>query len=294
LCFENSSEEASHLASLVRAWIDQDSLKPRDVCILTRNKPPDYTGELQEELRKVGIKSRVQSELQDLLAEPLASVLLDFLRIAAVPRAPAAWTRSVDLLREIVAGDTDESQREIETRLSGFLKKIRGFLEETGSEEATIKGLLRVIVDFLGEDALKGLYPQYRQGQLYPETIRQLVSHLARFRKTMHWDAALDELEGVDSLPIMTIHKSKGLEYHTVVFVGFEDSAFWGFRKNPDEETCAFFVAFSRAKQRVVFTYCDHREKPAGTPAEAQDRTAIGPLYELLQEAGVSLEAIID
>jgi IstB-like ATP binding protein len=48
----------------------------------------------------------------------------------------------------------------------------------------------------------------------------------------MEWDAALDELEGVDSLPITRIHKSKGLEYHTVVFEGFEDSAFWGYRKN--------------------------------------------------------------
>src|ERR1700730_11331054 len=97
-----------------------------------------------------------------------------------------------------------------------------------------------------------------------------------------------------DYKPIMTIHKSKGLEYHTVVFVGFEDSAFWGYRKNPTEETCAFFVAFSRAKQRVVFTYCDRREKPVGTPAEAQERTTIGPLYELLQQARVSLEIVAD
>lgn len=64
-------------------------------------------------------------------------------------------------------------------------------------------------------------------------------------------------------------------------------------RKNPTEETCAFFVAFSRAKQRVVFSHCDRRQKPVGTPAEAQERTTIGPLYELLQQAGVSLEMLL-
>jgi len=90
LSFEDSSQEARHLASLVRSWLDADSLKPRDVCILTRNKPPEYTGEVQEQLRKIGVKARVESELQDLLAEPLTSMLLDFLRMAAVPRAPAA------------------------------------------------------------------------------------------------------------------------------------------------------------------------------------------------------------
>jgi DNA helicase-2/ATP-dependent DNA helicase PcrA len=292
LCFEASSREARHLASLVRGWIDADSLKPRDLCILTRNKPPEYTGELQEELRKVGIKSRVESELQDLLAEPLTSVLLDFLRMAAVPRAPAAWTRALDVLGEIMGGDSEESEREIEITLSQFLKKLRVLLGNTGSQESEIDSLLRAVISFLGEDSIKGLYPQYAQGQFYRDTIRQLISHLARFRKTMDWDAALDEMEGIDSLPIMTIHKSKGLEYHSVVFVGFEDSAFWGFRKNPTEETCAFFVAFSRAKERVVFTYCNHREKPAGAPAEAQQRIAIGPLYELLRKAGVSLETV--
>jgi hypothetical protein len=264
------------------------------VCILTRNKPPESTGDVREHLHKVGIKARVEAELQDLLAEPITSVLLDFLRMAAVPRAPAAWTRALDVLLEIMGGDSEESEREIETKLSQFLRKLRVLLENTDTKETEIENLLRVILSFLGEDSIKALYPQYAQGQLYRDTLRQLLSHLSRFRKTMKWDAALDELEGADSVPIMTIHKSKGLEYHTVVFVGFEDSAFWGYRKNPTEETCAFFVAFSRAKQRVVFTYCDHREKPAGTPAEPQERTTIGPLYNLLQEAGVSLETIAD
>ena len=52
----------------------------------------------------------------------------------------------------------------------------------------------------------------------------------------------------------MTMHKSKGLEFHTVIFVGLENSALWGYQNSPDEETCGFFVAFSRAKQRIIFT----------------------------------------
>jgi DNA helicase-2/ATP-dependent DNA helicase PcrA len=67
----------------------------------------------------------------------------------------------------------------------------------------------------------------------------------------MQWNDALDELEGTNAVPIMTIHKSKGLEYHTVVFVGFEDSAFWNFHKKPTEETCTFFCrVLARQKPR--------------------------------------------
>jgi ATP-dependent exoDNAse (exonuclease V) beta subunit len=35
----------------------------------------------------------------------------------------------------------------------------------------------------------------------------------------------------------MTIHKSKGLEYHTVIFVGLDDGAWWSFKKDEYEAT---------------------------------------------------------
>ena len=75
----------------------------------------------------------------------------------------------------------------------------------------------------------------------------------------------------------MTIHKSKGLEYHTVISVGLDDGAWWSFDNDQQEATAGFFVAFTRAKQRVVFSYC----------AERGSRTKIAALYDLLTEAGV-------
>lgn len=59
----------------------------------------------------------------------------------------------------------------------------------------------------------------------------------------MDWMLAIENFEGLHSVPIMTIHKSKGLEYDAVYFVGLEDSAFWSFKNQPDEDRCTFFVA---------------------------------------------------
>jgi superfamily I DNA/RNA helicase len=75
----------------------------------------------------------------------------------------------------------------------------------------------------------------------------------------------------------MTIHKSKGLEYHTVIFVGLHQNAFWGYRNNQEEETNAFFVALSRARERVYFT----RSKQSG------DTRQIQGLIDLLAGANV-------
>jgi superfamily I DNA/RNA helicase len=91
------------------------------------------------------------------------------------------------------------------------------------------------------------------------------------------WTDALDAYEGLHAVPLMTIHKSKGLEYHSVIFVGLDDGAWWSFAGDQIEATAGFFVAFTRAKQRVVFTYCPRR----GT------RTRIATLYNLLNKAGV-------
>jgi ATP-dependent DNA helicase UvrD/PcrA len=181
--------------------------------------------------------------------------------------------------------------------LSTFIKRLRFLLKKTGSAGQDIQKMLAAIVSFVGREAFQALHPQYAQGDYFRTTVGQLVSYLSQFRKTMEWDEALDELEGTNAVPIMTIHKSKGLEYPTVVFVvfvGFEDSAFWNFHKKPTEETCTFFVAFSRAKNRVVFTFCEHRAKPADALLEPQQRTRVGPLYSLLEEAGIAIEHITE
>ena len=63
--------------------------------------------------------------------------------------------------------------------------------------------------------------------------------------------ARSDRLDGEQAVRLMTIHKSKGLEYHTVIFAEFNDDAFWG----NDDDVNVFFVALSRARERVYFSY---------------------------------------
>src|ERR1700745_3728045 len=74
------------------------------------------------------------------------------------------------------------------------------------------------------------------------------------------WNAALDDFLGIGTVPIMTIHKCKGLEFHTIIFLGLEDYPFRNIAKEIGEEDCNFFVAFSRAKKRVIFTFARVRQ----------------------------------
>ena len=93
--------EATHLAGIIAGWIVDDGVNPRDICILTRKTPPQYTAVLQAELAKRAVKSRIESELQDLLAESVTTTLLDFFKLGSMRRAPESWAAVMELLQRI-------------------------------------------------------------------------------------------------------------------------------------------------------------------------------------------------
>jgi superfamily I DNA/RNA helicase len=74
-----------------------------------------------------------------------------------------------------------------------------------------------------------------------------------------NWPEVLDEFEGLGQLALMTIHKSKGLEFHTMIFYGLDSQTWWSLTPDRTEELNSFFVAFTRAKQRAFFTLCTER-----------------------------------
>jgi len=71
-----------------------------------------------------------------------------------------------------------------------------------------------------------------------------------------------------------------------VIFLGLEDSQWWNFVSESEEEKRGFFVAFSRAIERVYFTFSDIREEQGSQ--KQQRKAQIVDLYTVLQQAGVS------
>ena len=82
------------------------------------------------------------------------------------------------------------------------------------------------------------------------------------------------------SVKVLTIHKAKGLEFHTVIVLGVEGQTFWS--EDEDANRAEFFVAVSRAKQRLLLTVTEEREKPRGAGRWDEIRT---PHIEFLSYA---------
>lgn len=284
--FTSLAREGACLADFVNNQMAEYKLKPRDFSILVRQKAADYMETLEPHFAAKGLYLRNEAAqigpiaLQELLAEDLSEILETLLRFLTSARAGRYWTECLEtvcMLRGL-ASDDDSGRSRVVRDLNDFAAAFKKRYPAPPNNRGSVQALVQELIDFVGRRNLLASSPAYRQGDWLNKVTEAATLHLeASCRTAKNWFDALDIYEGVHAVPLMTIHKSKGLEYHTVIFVGLDDGAWWSFTNDTQEATAGFFVAFTRAKQRVVFSYCASR----GT------RAKIAPLYDLLTKAGV-------
>lgn len=284
--FDNEAVEAVVMANEIKEWIRTEGLSPREICILAKLKPERYSTYITEELAKLDIKARIESKIQDILSEPCVSIILDYLSVACYKQSPQSWASIVKLAYYLngINEDTQYSRvHNLDSEVSQFVSRLSEKLVILSKpRESEVFDLLWSIIEFLNVDVFKRLYPAYQVGDYLQNVLSEMAKYMYLYYcRYASWELALEDFKGANTVPIMTIHKSKGLEYDSVVFVGLEDGAFFKFQEQSIEDTAAFFVAFSRAKRRVIFTYCQKRQR-------TQSRSNIQSLYDLLQEAGVN------
>jgi superfamily I DNA/RNA helicase len=283
--------EADCLVDFIIKEMKARGLLPRDFVLLVRQKASDYAATLEPAFRRAGIPLRNEAGLvgtvmrQELLAEELSDLLVCVLRLAMTKRAGRHWTECQEALGNLRGiGPEDEArQARFARELDAFAMTLGADYLEPPQTGASARAVVGEVLDFIGRERLVAVHPAYAQGDWFSKVVDAAAIHLkTSCEGTDNWTIALDNYEGLDAVPLMTIHKSKGLEYDTVVFLGLDDGAWWSFAGDQIEATAGFFVAFTRAKQRVIFTYCARRGA----------RSKIATLYDLLQKAGVQATAV--
>lgn len=283
--------EADHLADWLVSDMANRGRTPRDYCILVKQTAGVFAKDLADAFALKGLRIRNESQdlgkmsLQDLLSDDISRLVIAILRLGVTRSAPTSWriaTSSLMALRGIVKDDANGALR-VEEDFSRFVRTLRRGMSSTPPSRESAAELVGRVFDYLDPDAIPRAFPEYGLGDLLTITMEALCRHLcASAENAEDWARCLDAFEGVDQIPLMTVHKSKGLEYDTIVFVGLDDRAWWAHTPGDPEGVAAFFVALSRAKQRAIFSFCEARGQ----------RVKVGDLYDLLRRAGVPEVAI--
>ncbi|EMT50020.1 UvrD/REP helicase family protein [Brevibacillus borstelensis AK1] len=295
--FSDHLQEANYVASKLDELINKQKVPPRDLCILVKQQEHIYAKALLTELEQRGIKARIEKEYQDLLADELIQLCIDALTLAVYLHSPETWQRMISFLVDLNGIEANDEQDQIlrmEYQLSEFIETLREKTKQIQTKNCfeSIKELNNYILDYIGIEKIIGAFPKYARKRYLTEIIEKGAEKLAEsFELYGDWKESIEDFLGFNSIPIMTIHKSKGLEYDTVIFLGLEDDAFWSFRNQTDADLCAFFVALSRAKRQVIFTFSGSREVLRGRQLQTveQFKIQISSLYQMLEQANVEV-----
>lgn len=266
--FEDREAEVRQIARWLRAEVDAGRIEPQDVAILIRMKANDVESELGPALAAEGLILRNldrrvgEIAIQDLLTEELFITLHPLLRLAASGRNPTAWTEAQKRLR-IILGHSDEDDAALERlqRETGeFVRELRAYMENHPPAEATATEVLNRALAFVGRERLVGTFANYQRPADFDRVFQGFLILLTECTVGQAlWSAVLDRFEGIGQVPLMTIHKSKGLEFHTMIFFGLDNRTWWSLKNDGGEEMNSFFVALTRARQRAYFSFCRER-----------------------------------
>lgn len=279
--FSSEDDEAEYLSKYISQEIASKSHHFRDFCVLTRQLTAKMITPLQGELTtKYDIKIRDEGAIQDLMSEQVISLLISIFSLKAKRRSPVEY---LFIRRELLSIWGDDDLKAGFDLGKDFFDKVPN-CAEINSEN--IDQVIETILQLIGRDAIKSKYKQYAKGTFLENIVQSFSIILKKIIESENsFENAVKEFIGEETIPAMTIHKSKGLEFKTVIFLGLEDAQWWNFRMQEDEEKRAFFVAFSRAIENVIFTYSDVRDGRRGRERQSKNHT--DALYQILRTAGV-------
>lgn len=282
----DEATEASQLAEWLSEDIRQRGTHPRDYAILVRQTADRFEAQLSAPFEVHNLSLRNESKtlgrttLQDLLAERLTCIVMALLRLGIQQRAPEAWMVASEAILQIRNADSEDyiACNLAESQMNEFLCEIRDILAVTPPTADSALDIGSRILTFLDPVAIARTYPEYGLGESLEIASEGFLLHLVASAKgASNWGQCIDVFEGANQLSLMTVHKSKGLEFDTIVFVGLDDEMWWSHSAGNPEGIATFFVALSRAKQRAIFTFCRGRGQ----------RRRVADLYQLLADAGV-------
>ncbi|POG47241.1 DNA helicase UvrD [Streptomyces sp. ZL-24] len=262
LPYHTEYDEAQAVAQLVDGWL-REGTAPSEIAILVRQWPHLVAAAFGRELTDRGIPFRNEQDSQDLTAEPVAALVFNFIRVIADDRQPDAYTELMRIANRSSASD-DEASR-FDGQLKRMVSQSRAIVRDPTfrvAQSAAWRDLVHEFLQLVSRPVLTALSIGYQQGTRLDDLIEQALAAFAR-ELAVDGDAvqSLRRLSEMDAIRFLTIHKCKGLEFEKIVVLGVEEQLFWG---NATAAMSEFFVAISRAKQHLVLTHVQRRDRPEG------------------------------
>ena len=292
----DEKDEAFQIAKRIKKEVSTKKLSLNDIAILYRINSQSRA--LEEAMRREKIPYKIiggvefyrRKEVKDILAYlRILSNQEDeesLLRIMNFPQRGIGNTsisKMIGFARKLELSLFKTMSRvfeviEVKERIQKNVKQFRLLLDKyiELKHELSLGELTSALVDELG---ILRIYKEEntQESKARYENIQELLGAIQEYSKE-HPDASLEDflaevslIAGVDqldekenSITMMTVHSAKGLEFPVVFVTGCEEDIFplnpkFDSDSRTDEERRLFYVAITRAEQKVFITYARSR-----------------------------------
>tara|TARA_B100000029_G_scaffold198490_2_gene196541 strand:- start:7601 stop:9730 length:2130 start_codon:yes stop_codon:yes gene_type:complete len=293
---DSSKEECRFIAEKIN-WFFENGYKRSDIAILYRANFLSRTLEGELSARQIpyvvfgGFRFFERAEIKDVIA---------YLRLAANSSDNTAFERIINVPPRGIGEKTMEVIRNYskshsislwesiqsldKLNITRSIDSIRSFIEIIEKISSLIKtsDLSTLIENTIKLSTLKSYYENLKgeESVSKQENLEELISHAESYENSNvdSDDLIRDFLDNAaleageyqsrtheDPLQIMTIHSAKGLEFPIVFLMGLEDGIFPNYRRDTEddfleEERRLCYVAITRAKKLLFFSYTEFRE----------------------------------
>jgi superfamily I DNA/RNA helicase len=256
-------EEAARVTTWAQDVISS-GIPESQVAVLFRGNLELYGTALRRMLDTAGISYRDENKLQDLAAEPIAQLLVAYFEALVGVRRPASYIRlhqsrlfdcpsENDLFRLRKAWDRHVMQAR--AAMEGDASRL--------SDRRLLESLADGFWGFFGAPAIAALHPEYESQKRVTGIVDDVLDRVAELFATDARVESLARFADERGVRMMSIHKSKGLEFDAVAVVAVEREMYFG---KVEEARAEFFVGISRAKRELLLTHARVRHSPPGAP----------------------------
>jgi superfamily I DNA/RNA helicase len=286
--FSTRAAEGEGLAGFVKESLEEDpGLGPHDFVILARLRVDAVEARLAPYFAAQGLRLRNDARslgpltIQDLVKEPVFHFLTALLKMAHGVREGSPFRVCRDILASLEGIDlaTDRGTARGLRLVQELVASAAALTKDVHPAEANFFELAQIAFPNERREQFGRTYKDYQNREYLDSIIEASASFFAECGAgAASWAIFIDNVEGRGSVKLMTIHKSKGLEYHTVIFTEFNDEAFW----NNDDDVNVFFVALSRARERIRFSLT----------RDANGFQNVSQFIQVLRESGVEFRNV--
>ncbi len=281
--YKNYEEQFTSIANFISNKISNSHLKQHDFVIVKRtNMLHEDIKYINDIFKKYGLLIRNDTEkiynnitIQNLLEYQLSRFLIHFFAYMEGCITPENYQELLFIYSIYKNYDISESiNYDIATKNILILRKQLIEMED-------ISKIVKYIAAHFEPKIVIAADKDVQNNEKFNDIIQAFLLYFSLLCSSANSKyEAISKFYGENQIKIMTIHKSKGMEYDTVFFLDF-NSMEWNIFKTGDNEDKiselkVFFVGISRAKNTLIFT----KNKDDSFPSDMEDIIQQMPVFK--------------